>query len=62
MLIEGPIPSEEIEEMSVTFFSQFLGAFPKALSPLGALALSGTILTLVEDSSTKTRRRGSTPP
>jgi hypothetical protein len=39
MLIEGPIPSEEIEEMSVTFFSQFLGAFPKALSPLGALAL-----------------------
>ena len=62
MLIEGPIPSEEIEEMSVTFFSQFLGAFPNALSPLGALALSGTILTLVEDSSTKTKSRGSTPP
>ena len=62
MLIEGPIPSEEIEEISVTFSSQFLGAFPKALSPLGALALNGTILTLVEDSSTKTKRRGSTPP
>lgn len=56
MLIEGPIPSEEIEEMSVTFLSQFLGAFPKALWPLGAFALNGTILTLVEDSSTKTRR------
>ena len=27
-----------IEEISVTFLPQFLGAFPKALSPLGALA------------------------
>ena len=62
MLIEAPIPSEEIEEMSVTFFSQFLGAFPKALSPLGALALMGTMRTLVEDSSTKTNLPGSTPP
>jgi hypothetical protein len=37
MLIDGPIPSKVIEEMSVTFLPQFLGAFPKTLSPLGAL-------------------------
>ncbi len=48
MLIEGLIPSKEIEEISVTFFSQFLGALPKALSPLGARARKGTSLTLVE--------------
>ena len=62
MLIEGSIPLRKIEDMSVTFSSQFLGAFPKALSPLGALALSGTMRTLVEDSSTKTNLLGSTPP
>jgi hypothetical protein len=64
MLIEGPIPFKEIEDMSVTFLSQFLGAFPKALSPLGDLALSATMRTLVEeeDSSTKTNLLGSTPP
>jgi hypothetical protein len=60
--IEGPIPSREIEEMSLTFSSQFLGALPKALSPLGALALMGIMRTLMEDSSTKTKHRGSTPP
>jgi len=38
MLIYGPIPSNVTEEMRVTFLPQFLGAFPKALSPLGALA------------------------
>ena len=37
MLIDGPIPSKLIEEMSVTFLPQFLGAFPRTLSPLGAL-------------------------
>jgi hypothetical protein len=62
MLIEAPIPPfREIEEISVTFFSQFLGALPKALSPLGALALSGARRTLVEHSSTKTNLWGSTP-
>src|SRR5215210_6983020 len=62
MLIEGPITFKELEDLSVTFLSQFLGAFPKALSPLGDLALSGTMRTLVEDSSTKTNLLGSTPP
>ena len=62
MLIEGPIPSEEMEEMRVTFSSQFFGSLPKALSPFGALALMGTILTLVEDPSTKTNLLGSTLP
>jgi hypothetical protein len=38
MLIEAPTPSREIEEISVTFLPQFLGALPRALSPLGALA------------------------
>ena len=38
MLIDGPIPSRAIEEISVTFFPQFLGALPRALSPLGARA------------------------
>ena len=38
MLIEGPTPSKEIEEISVTFLAQFLGALPRALFPLGALA------------------------
>jgi hypothetical protein len=38
MLMEGPIPSVVMDEMSVTFLPQFLGAFPKALRPLGALA------------------------
>src|SRR5215216_2543243 len=61
MLIDAPIPPRFIEEISVRLFSQFLGALPKALSPLGALALSGTMRTLVEHSSTKTKRRGSTP-
>lgn len=61
MLIEGPIPSKVIEEMSVTFFPQFLGAFPYALSPFGALAYRGVRAMLVEDSSTKIRRLGSTP-
>jgi hypothetical protein len=37
MLIEVPIPSRVIEEINVTFLSQFLGAFPRALSPLGVL-------------------------
>jgi hypothetical protein len=38
MLIDGPIPFVVIDEMSVTFVPQFLGAFPKALCPLGDLA------------------------
>ena len=37
MLTEAPIPSNVMEEMSVTFLPQFLGTFPRALSPLGAL-------------------------
>ena len=37
MLMDGPIPSKLIDEMSVTFLPQFLGAVPCALSPLGAL-------------------------
>jgi hypothetical protein len=32
------MPSKLIEEIKVTFLPQFLGAFPNALSPLGALA------------------------
>jgi hypothetical protein len=28
MLMDGPIPSALIEEISVTFLPQFLGAFP----------------------------------
>jgi len=28
MLIDGPMPVKVIEEMRVTFFPQFLGAFP----------------------------------
>jgi hypothetical protein len=61
MLVEGPIPSREIEEISVTFLSQCSGAFPIVLSPLGVFALSGTMRTLVEDLSTKTNLLGSTP-
>src|SRR5215210_3411930 len=61
MLIEGPIPSGVIEEMSVTFLPQFLGALPRALSPLGALPYLGVSAMLVEDSSTNRRRSGSTP-
>jgi hypothetical protein len=38
MLMDGPIPFVVIDEMSVMFLPQFLGAFPKALYPLGALA------------------------
>jgi hypothetical protein len=38
MLTDAPIPSGVLEEISVTFLPQFLGAFPWALSPLGALA------------------------
>jgi hypothetical protein len=38
MLMDGPIPSVVMDEMRVTFLPQFLGAFPKALSPFGALA------------------------
>ena len=38
MLMDGPIPSVVMDEMSVTFLPQFLGAFPKALRPLGDLA------------------------
>src|ERR687897_866707 len=60
MLIDGPIPSNVTDEMSVTFLPQFLGAFPKALSPLGALPYLGVRATLVEDSSTNTRREAST--
>jgi hypothetical protein len=37
MLIDGPIPSTLIEEISVTFLLRFLGALPRARSPLGAL-------------------------
>src|SRR5215207_194468 len=37
MLKDGPIPScRVIEEMRVMFLAQFLGAFPRALSPFGA--------------------------
>ena len=61
MLMEGPIPSESIEEISVTFLPQFLGALPRALCPLGALPYLGVSAILVEDSSTKIRRLGSTP-
>jgi hypothetical protein len=38
MLMDAPMPSTLIEEIKVTFLPQFLGAFPNALSPLGALA------------------------
>jgi len=38
MLIDAPIPDSVMEEISVTFFLQFLGAFPYALPPIGALA------------------------
>ena len=61
MLIDGPIPSKLIEEMRVTFLPQFLGALPRALSPLGALPYLGMSATLVEDSSTNLSRSGSTP-
>src|SRR5215207_1282918 len=61
MLIDAPIPESVTEEMRVTFLPQFLGAFPKALSPFGALAYRGVRAILVEDSSTKTRRSGSMP-
>ena len=61
MLIDGPIPSVLIEEISVTFLPQFLGAFPLALSPFGALAYLVVRATLVEDSSTNSGRLGSTP-
>src|SRR5215211_4035084 len=61
MLIDGPIPSKVIEQMSVTFLPQFLGALPRALSPLGALPYLGMSATLVEDSSTNLSRSGSTP-
>ena len=57
MLTEAPIPSVvEMQEISVTFLSQFLGALPKALAPsLGALARSGTRRsTLVEHSHLRT--------
>jgi hypothetical protein len=47
--------------MSVTFLPQFLGAFPRALSPLGALPYLGVSATLVEDSSTNLSRLGSIP-
>ena len=43
------------------FSPQFLGAFPYALSPFGALAYLGVSTMFVEDSSTKTSRLGSTP-
>jgi hypothetical protein len=45
--------------MSVTFFSQFLGAFPKALSPMGAHPYSGARVMFVPLSSTKTSFSGS---
>jgi hypothetical protein len=38
MLIDAPIPESVIEQMSLTFLPPFLGALPKALSALGALA------------------------
>src|SRR4051794_24091735 len=41
MLIDAPIPSSVIEVISAMFLLQFLGAFPWALSPLGALAYLG---------------------
>jgi len=41
MLIEAPIPSKLIEEISVTFLPQFLGALAMALLPFGALACLG---------------------
>jgi hypothetical protein len=37
MLMEASIPSNVMDEMRVTFLPQFLGALPRALSPLGAL-------------------------
>src|SRR5215212_6542172 len=61
MLIDGPIPSKVTDEMRVTFLPQFLGTFPRALSPFGALAYLGVRATLVEDSFTNTSRPGSTP-
>ena len=36
MLTDGPTPSGVMDEISVTFLPQFLGAFPWALPPLGA--------------------------
>jgi len=60
--MDAPNPSKLIEEMSVTFLPQFLGTVPCALSPLGALAGRSVSATFVEDSSTKIRRFGSTPP
>ena len=53
MLMDGPIPCKLIEEISVTFLPQFLGALPCDLSPpLGALPYLGVSAMLVEDSST----------
>ena len=56
MLIDAPIPSSVIEVISVMFLPQLLGAFPWALTPLGALAYLGVRAMFVEASSTKTRR------
>jgi hypothetical protein len=57
-----PFPSSRvIDEISVTFLPQFLGALLCALCPSGALAYLGVSAMFVEDSSTKRRRLGSTP-
>ena len=55
----GPIPPGPMLARSVVFLPRFLGAFPKALSPLGARARSGASPTFVPHSSTKTSLRGS---
>src|SRR5215211_3125378 len=52
-------PSRDKEAMRVRFLPQFLGALPRALSPLGALPYSVVSEMFVSHSSTKTSLFGS---
>ena len=54
-------PSRDKEAMRVRFLPQFLGALPRALSPLGALAYSVVSEMFVSHSSTKRSLFGSSP-
>jgi hypothetical protein len=55
-----PLQADRGDERHV-LLPQFLGAFPRALSPLGALPYLGVSAMLVEDSSTNLSRPGSMP-
>src|SRR5215210_5115280 len=58
--MEVPIPpSRVITAISVVFLLRFLGTFPQALFPLGALALRRVMEVLKPLSSTNTRRPAS---